>query len=1592
MKKICSFLLVLFTFLFGAHTVFGQAPPLGASSTFALFTAVGAFNGDPGTSVVGDIGTNVGAFTPPGFLVGNIHVSDPVSAQAATDVAVAYGFLAALPCAQVLATPFGNNQTLTPKVYCIGSAAVLNANLTLDGGGNPGAIFIFQINGALTTNIGSNILLINGANLCNVYWQVNGAFNHNGTLFQGTVIAAGAINLGTGARLTGRGLSTMGAINTSANTVTLPPTCLCDLTVTCPNPNGGTFQCPSNIPVGVPANVTVNTSCGTPTTVITNTSTGAGCVASPYVLTRTYTVTDQGGHTKTCVVTYTAIDQTAPTITCPAGISVSCTNNVPVPAPTSLATSDNCGGVVTVIFVGDAISNQTCANRYTITRTYRASDFCGNSATCSQTITVNDITAPSITCPANVVVSCASNVPPAAPATVVATDLCGGTVTVVHVGDVTTPGACPNRFTVTRTYRATDLCGNSATCTQTITVNDITAPIITCPVNVVVSCASDVPAPAPASVTASDLCGGAVTVVFVGDVITAGICANRFSIARTYRATDICGNSATCVQTITVNDIIAPTFINPPANVTVECFLIPAIPPNPTASDNCTGPVTVIFLGEIQTPGICPILYTLVRTWRATDACGNSSTVSQTVTVQDTYAPQFNVPPVNVVLECNLLTNDDDYQEWLDNHGGAVIFDCSAVTWTWMFSPLFNMPSECGGTSQRLIRFIATDQCGNSAFWDARFTIVDTTPPNFTILPENISIECWTGETFDDQLENFLVDYEVSDDCGEVVVNVVLLNKIFGCGDTYTSVYQFRATDECGNTTFVTATFGVIDILPPVIDSCPQGNVLLTCEFDIPAPNPAGVVAHDNCGTVTVTVQDTFRYGVGCQYWPLTYAYTYAATDECGNVSLCYQSFQVVDSIPPTYTGPDTIYVLCVADLPGPGDLGDVLAPYFVDNCYNIICVGEHVDTIGSNSVTFCVYFKDLCVNWADKITVTFIATGGCKPLCTAPQEKWGDTGSTIKGMSTTEAIEQLTNKYGAVTAGDLGKTISVGSAACLQAFLPSHGHTNQFPHGNFAFDNANECQIISPVLNTDGTLKNKLAANVLALQLNIWFNLEFNDRNLGVQLLASLPPALIDQVVLSKLEADHFNVQGLLNLSNDYLAGVGFFPQNFGSPLNSALENVNSYWEDCQTNAPSTINANVAGYLKTEPQDGLEGSKVQLLASNNAGPLPGLLTHSNDVGFYEFPEAVPILGNYTVIPTSEGLAPLNGVNTYDLILISKHILGWEPFNSPYKMIAADANKSGSITTFDIVEFRKLILGIYAVLPNNSSWRFVDKSFVFPDLLNPFSTTFPESKALENIHVSQMKEDFVSLKVGDVNGSAQANALTPATERNQGTLLFDLNDRAVKSGEIFELKMRADKTVQGFQFTLNTNGLEVLEVSGKGMAAGNFAVFAEEAAMTSSWNLPEGNTDEIAEFSLKFRATQSGLLSKMLSLSSRITRTVAYGEQNTGSNDPIALDIALRFSDESGSTIRGNGFELYQNVPNPFVDKTLIGFQLPEATQATLTIYDQTGRVVYMAKGDFAKGYNAFTIDGQMINTIGTLLCKLETATDMATQKMIQAR
>ena len=194
---------------------FAQAPPLGTAAGFVLFSTIGAVGNTGISQITGNVGTNNGAITGFGNVDGVMHNNDGATAQCATDLLIAYNQLNSTVPTFFPSNLLGNGQILYSGVYFISDAATLNSDLILDAQGDENAVFIFQIQGAFSTNANSKINLINGALACNVFWKVEGLVSMaTGTTMRGTVIANNAaINMNAGDTLEGRALSTTGAVN-----------------------------------------------------------------------------------------------------------------------------------------------------------------------------------------------------------------------------------------------------------------------------------------------------------------------------------------------------------------------------------------------------------------------------------------------------------------------------------------------------------------------------------------------------------------------------------------------------------------------------------------------------------------------------------------------------------------------------------------------------------------------------------------------------------------------------------------------------------------------------------------------------------------------------------------------------------------------------------------------------------------------------------------------------------------------------------------------------------------------------------------------------------------------------------------------------------------------------------------------------------------------------------------------------------------------------------------------------------------------------------------------------------------------------------
>jgi hypothetical protein len=197
---------------------------LGTAGNYSVLGGTGVVN-TLNTVLNADLGVSpsnsITGFSPPGIVDGDTHAGDSLAAQAQSDLVLAYNAAAGL-------TPTGTfsgdqiGATFDAGIYYTPAAFALTGTMTLDGQGNPNAVFIFQVNAALNTAAGTTISLINGAQASNVFWQVNGAVTTGAaSSFIGTIMAAGAITVGAGGSIAGRALS-FGIVTLADNLITTP--------------------------------------------------------------------------------------------------------------------------------------------------------------------------------------------------------------------------------------------------------------------------------------------------------------------------------------------------------------------------------------------------------------------------------------------------------------------------------------------------------------------------------------------------------------------------------------------------------------------------------------------------------------------------------------------------------------------------------------------------------------------------------------------------------------------------------------------------------------------------------------------------------------------------------------------------------------------------------------------------------------------------------------------------------------------------------------------------------------------------------------------------------------------------------------------------------------------------------------------------------------------------------------------------------------------------------------------------------------------------------------------------------------------------
>jgi len=412
-----------------------------------------------------------------------------------------------------------------------------------------------------------------------------------------------------------------------------------------------------------------------------------------------------------------------------------------------------------------------------------------------------------------------------------------------------------------------------------------------------------------------------------------------------------------------------------------------------------------------------------------------------------------------------------------------------------------------------------------------------------------------------------------------------------------------------------------------------------------------------------------------------------------------------------------------------------------------------------------------------------------------------------------------------------------------------------------------------------------------------------------------------------------------------------------------------------------------ISGIVNTEYAETVEGAEMDL--STNAGVVEQMVT-AND-GEYLF-ENIPWHQDYEISGFKND-DPKNGVSTFDIVQIQKHLLGIELFDSPYKYMAADANNSNTVSALDIVDIRKLLLGVYDEYPENTSWRFTDSEQTFNNPASPWP--FDELIIKDDFDEKDSRfNNFIAVKIGDIDGSAEPNSLVGTEDRtDDGVLVLTAQEAKIPAGESYEVEIAAEDFTQvlGFQNTWTlAEGVEFSDViSGAiAMTDDNYSAHrSDEGLISMSWSDANGVTVADGEvlFTIVFTNTSGAAVraSDVISITDELISTESYTEMSSN----LGLAIDWRIDEPVAFT-----WALEQNTPNPFDEETLITFTLAELSDVDLTVFDSDGKTVTVISGDYDAGTHQVKLERKDLNASGVLVYELRAVSQVSGDEFTDAK
>ncbi len=402
-----------------------------------------------------------------------------------------------------------------------------------------------------------------------------------------------------------------------------------------------------------------------------------------------------------------------------------------------------------------------------------------------------------------------------------------------------------------------------------------------------------------------------------------------------------------------------------------------------------------------------------------------------------------------------------------------------------------------------------------------------------------------------------------------------------------------------------------------------------------------------------------------------------------------------------------------------------------------------------------------------------------------------------------------------------------------------------------------------------------------------------------------------------------------------------------------------------------------VAGMIVKEDGDAIGGVEVELVGAESKYDMTEVQ------GDYAFPD-MPTGGTYEVLPSLDKDHD-NGVSTLDLVLIQRHILGFADLVGPYQRIAADVNADNRVSGADVVELRRLVLGKISEFESNTSWRFIDGGYAFPDQQDPWLEVFPEDYFITQL-MGDLTIDFVGLKVGDINGSADnLQGGNEQLDSRSGYVSIAIEDQYVVAGQVVEIPVLAGTsgTLYGWQYAIAADGIDVqTTIPGKAAMTPLYTHLVGDN-LKVSYDDAQGLVVDAGDvlYTITAIAEQSGRLSDLLEIDDTALRAEMYSGDN--------LTVRNATIEWREPAYELDAFAVEQNKPNPWSDHTQIDFYIPTDGPVTVRVTDMTGRLLKTLSDIYRAGHHSVTLRKEDLGASGVLSYEVEYADKLEVRKMI---